>query len=63
MHTIFRFFKINYLLQHLMCHFTVQFRLTSPRHCALNVVSVILTEGTSLKQIIKIRDLVNTFKN
>jgi len=69
MHTIFIFFKIIYLLQHSkfqcttfnVC--TVQFRLTSPRHCALNAVYAILTEGASLKQIIKIRDLVNTFKN
>jgi len=64
-----RFFKINYLLQyfkipcvpHLTCYFTVQFSLTFPRHCALNAISAILTEGASLKQIIKIRDLVNTF--
>jgi len=72
MHTIFLFFEIIYLLQHsfkipcvphLMCHFTVQFCLTSLCHCALNAVSAILTEGASLKQIIKIRDLVNIFKN
>ena len=37
------------------------FSLTFPRHCALNAVSAILTEGASLKQIIEIRDLFNTF--
>jgi len=42
-----------------MTHFSLIF----PRHCSLNVVSVILTEGTSLIQNIKIRDLGNTFKN
>jgi len=40
-----------------------RFSLTFPCHCALNAVSAILTEGASLKQIIKIRNLVNTFKN
>jgi len=40
-----------------------RFSLTFPRHCALNTVSAILTEGASLEQIITITDLVNTFKN
>jgi len=38
-----------------------RFSLIFPRHCALNVVSAVLTEGALLKQIIKIRDLFNTF--
>jgi len=46
-----------------MTHFTVQSCLTSPCQCTFNVVSAIVTKWTSLKQIIKIRDLVNTFKN
>jgi len=40
-----------------------RFSLISQRHLAFNVVSAILTERASLKQNIKIRDLVNTFKN
>ena len=32
-----------------------------PRHCALNAVSAFLTEGASLRQLSKIRDLFNTF--
>jgi len=40
-----------------------RFSLIFPHHCVLNVVSAILTEGASLIQNIKIRDLGNTFKN
>jgi len=40
-----------------------RFSLPFPRHCALNAVSAILTEGASLRQLIKIRDLFNTFSN
>jgi len=55
---------LNCFSMHLNINDTMtRFSLTFPRHCALNAVSAILTEGASLKQIIKIRDLVNTFKN